>query len=547
MHGLELHTFLPFLQCVSGILKNYTSTGNYIAVVNSEYNFDIPVVRIQGSHIKLTSFMYRKFDFYVIDLDKTNIAQFLQIFHEDGNFHAGNKFLCIGRNISSNILESLSYYYIVNAIFLDSYSGILKTFFPFEKANLHKVNTNLQVIGKCSDTSRLDQNNLFPNKLPEKWTNSTITFCQTSIEPLAFVDDKKKGIGTEIYRLILKTIGATPNRTMIEFDNSNRRQEFIKQIFISRTCDFYVAGYPDKFFELTIPYYIDGMYWFVPSPAMNKNYNFIFGIFSTSVWLVWLASILCIAWCWYVPSHSNRKGQGLFFEEVLLCVKLVLEQTVKLRILRKTNFILYTIIIFSTFMMGNIYKGRIVYVLSGIHYEESILNEEGIMKHNIKPGLFPIHMKWFRDERKFFDYMNNNYQICKMDTTCEDIAAVERNIAVLRSQIIMQYRNKDYIGEDGRLQLIRLPNPTMIVHFMCFFLPGQSVFPQINQYTHYLLQNGIISKIISKYSLKIPAQNRKFYRRVLTMQLLKWLFVLWLVGLIASCVIFTLEITRSLA
>ncbi|KAL3285893.1 hypothetical protein HHI36_000413 [Cryptolaemus montrouzieri] len=439
----------------------------------------------------------------------------------------------------------MSFYYIINAVFLDTDSGILKTFFPFEKANIHKANTKLRVIGKCSDTGRVDQHDLFPNKLPEKWINSTVTFCDGPIEPLSFVDNETEGVITEIYRLILETIGAMPNRTITKFDNSNSRQEFMRQIFISRTCDFYVSGYPDKIFDLTIPFHIDGMYWFVPAPAINNDYNFLFGIFSVSVWLVWSISVLCIACCWYFKCYLEKKRQALFFEKVLLSVKLVLEQTVKFKIVRNSDFILYTVIIFSTFMLGNIYKGRILYVLSGIHYKDPISNEEDIMKQNLKLGLHPIFMKWFRDESKFSAYMDENFQFCGADTKCEDMAAFERNTVVLRSPMIMQYRNKRYIGEDGRLQLIRLPNPSTIRHFSFDFLPGIPIYPKVNQYTHYLLQHGIISKIISKYSVKIPTQEKNFHRRVLKMQNLKWIFLLWLVGLITACVIFVLEIIRN--
>ncbi|KAL3285894.1 hypothetical protein HHI36_000414 [Cryptolaemus montrouzieri] len=543
----KLHKILPFIQCISNILNIYSYPRSNILVVNSDYEFKVPIIQIRGSPTEITSFATQKFDFYLIDIDKTNISQFLQLFHEDLNFYTSKKILCVGQTISSNTLEIIASYYIVNVIFLNIDSGILETFFPFKQTNLHRVDTNLQRIGKCSETSHIDQLDLFPNKLPAKWKNSRITFCHSSLEPMGFANYEEKGIITEIYRIVLENTGATPVRKIVKLDKSNKRLDFMKEILSSKSCDLYVAGTADDSFDITVPFHIDRMYWFVPAPALNYNYNFILGTFSASVWLAWFSTILCLAMFWSLLSYLTKTERSSFLKKVLLSFELVLEQAAKLNILRTSDFILYTIIIFGTFMMGNIYKGRILYVLSGLHYEETIMSHEGIMKHNLQPGLFPIHMKLFRDEQKFFDYVNRNYQACGMDTKCEDKAAFERNAAVLRSHIIMQFRNKNYLGEDGRLKLISLPNPTTLVYFLCFLLPGHPVYPQINRYTYYLLQNGIINKIISKYSVKIPDQTMSFHRSVLTMQHFKWLFEVWMVGLISSCIIFALEITRNMS
>ncbi|KAL3285891.1 hypothetical protein HHI36_000411 [Cryptolaemus montrouzieri] len=504
MRGLGLPTIFPFLQCILGILKNYTNTGSYIAVVNSEYKFEVPIVQIRGSSAKITSFLSPKFDFYIIDLDKTNISQFLKLFHEDRNFCVAKKFVCIGRNVSSNILEIMASYYIVNVIFLHNDSGILETFFPFEQENLHHLNTELRVVGKCSEFSRLDNNDLFPNKLPHKWKNSTITFCQSIKRPLGFFNDEKKGITTEIHRLILESMGATSNRTIVEFDYSIKRLETIKTILRSRICDFYISGFADDFFDLTIPYNIGGMYWFVPSPAIIENYNFIFGIFSASAWMLWLASILCIAWCWYFLCHFEKSRKVSLLKKILLLLKIILEQAVEFKILRKSDFILYTIIIFVTFMMGSIYKGRILYALSGVHYEDTISTEASIMEHKLKIFLPPLYMKWFRDHRKFSDYIRKNFHICGTNAECEDKVAFERNITVLQPLIMADYKNGHYIGEDGRLKRIKLPEPAILVYFLCFLLPGQPIYPHINRYTLYLQQNGI----------RMPCLNIEDYKRI---------------------------------
>ncbi|KAL3285888.1 hypothetical protein HHI36_000408 [Cryptolaemus montrouzieri] len=531
-------------KCITGILENYTNPGSYIAKVNSEYEFDVPMVQIRGSPTEITSFTSSKFDFFIIDLDKTNILEFLQLFHEAPNFHASSKFLCIGGNISSNSLKIIASYYIVNVIFLDKESGVLETFFPFEKANLHHSNTNLQVIGKCSECS-VDYHDLFPNKLPKKWKNSNITFCHNGNEPMGFANDANKGIATEIHRLILMRMGATPNSTVIKANINSSRLAFRKKILKLKLCDFYISGFVDSTLDLGFPFYIDLIYWFVPSPAINENYNFILGTLSTSVWLVWFTALICLALYWKFLCYLRNKTQNSFLGKFLSIFKMFLEETVKFKILSNSDFILYTIIIFGTFMMGSIYKGRILYVLSGFHYEETISSEESIMKHNFKIGFLPNHLRWFRDQKKFFEYISKHHQPCGFDVKCEDQVAFERNMTVLRPLLITEYRNKRYIGEDGRLKRIRLPNPTMFTYYIALFLPGQPILKQINQYTHYLYQNGIISMIISKYSVETPEQSMNFHRSVLTMQHLKLVFVLWLVGLIAACVIFSLEITRS--
>ncbi|KAL3285890.1 hypothetical protein HHI36_000410 [Cryptolaemus montrouzieri] len=417
---------------------------------------------------------------------------------------------------------------------------MLGTFFPFEQANLHQLNTSLQIIGNCSESSRVVYHDLFPYKIPKKWKNSTITFCYLPIEPIGFANDTNKGIGTEIYRLILKLMGASSKTSMSTLKTAGSKQ--MKISLKSRNCDFSVSAMADDTFDLTVPYHFAEMYWFVPSPTINENYNFILGTFTTSVWLICLATILCISLFWYFLCHlTEKEQQGYLLEKFVLTFKLLLEQGIEFKILRKSEFILYTILIFSTFMMGNIYKSRLLYVLSGLHYEESITTEESIMEHKLKIGLPPLYKHWFEHHKQFLDYMNKNYQACGFDMKCEDMVAFQRNTAILRGLLVTEYHNKRYIGEDGRLKRIRLPDPALFIYYICFFLPGQPIFPQVNQYTHYLLQNGVVSKIISNYNVRPPEQTTYYVRKVLNTHDLKWSFFIWMIGLIAACVIFAWE------
>ncbi|XP_044766535.1 uncharacterized protein LOC123322641 [Coccinella septempunctata] len=536
---------MHLLHCFNLIQQNYISNDSYLVLVNSDLNFDVPILRLNYKKpISTTNLFQRKFDFYLIDCKAVYFKSFTETISSQPFFSSASHFIFFCDDLKLETLLSLRRFEILNMIFLNTSSGDILSYFPYRKRMFQQFDTSLEVIGHCNRTESQPFVQLFPNKIPKKWTNTTLNIMHSFAPPYCMGVGDETGIELDTQVLILERLGMKANFTKVNIPEFGKRR-LIMKILREDYCDFIIGvSSPTLYFESTMPYIYDDLMWYVPSAQVLSKWKFLIGVLNKFVWLWWtISSALAIVSLYINDLFLRGKWRPKFLlHKFCIFYRLFLEQAVSFRTKYLSELTLIVVLIFGTLMMNMIYKSRFFYFLTTIRFEDDLNSLEDIMDHGMTIGFLNWHRRLFHENKRLTSYLATHYQSCNMQANCSDQAAYDRNLAVLRPKIKMTYWTKRYLDQKGRPLLKRLEDPVADLFWVAAFFPGHPLFPSVNQYVLYLMQFGIMDKILAKYSDEVYKQDNLPETRRLTISHVQVPILIWAVGMIVGIMFLIVEI-----
>ncbi|KAK9879667.1 hypothetical protein WA026_006728 [Henosepilachna vigintioctopunctata] len=487
------------IQCVNVILREQTENLDLILTINTEYQVDLPTMRrnLYEKYV-MKSIYLKKPDFYLIeDLTVIEIGKFCAHEEEfDYTFNPRAKFLFLARNFSTDVLNFMSRYFIYNAIFLDTTTGKILTYFAFQEIE----NQEFTEVGHCGvDGSITLTSELYPDKIPKQWQNSSIRIMYQPMEIFTICHDKceKKGIDVEIFDLIAKWHGIVIQYVHL-VSEVDFKDYYKNQINAHIGClDMRISV------EYTYPHIYENLVWFVPQPPPVPRWKYFLYIFSLPVWIMWVlaTTVLSATWCF----GDYILGKRISFRTILSVPYIIFILFVENFCDTDTNTsfreILILFMIFLSTMMNFFFKCRLTYFLNGLNYERGIESVEDVIASDLKVGCTRRVAHIVSVDPKLKTFLKNNFIEC-FSYYCLNRTSYVGDQATVTLMALIQNNNVSYVDKTTNRYLLKvLPNPIYMMPLVSHFNKGHPMYFLFNQNIQRLLETGIIEKISRGYFL----------------------------------------------
>lgn len=179
--------------------------------VDTNYNINYPVItKVSNEHMK--EFHYLKACGYLIQLNGNNLEEVLNQLRLDAMWNSRAKFLLLTDILADNVFMILSNYYIYNVAVVANRE--IYTFFPFAEENINDPVTTPVLIDACVNGSFEFGRDLYPEKLPEYWRNSSLEAAVMYLAPFTIClhDCEKKGVEFDILSFVMDFLKFNVNR-----------------------------------------------------------------------------------------------------------------------------------------------------------------------------------------------------------------------------------------------------------------------------------------------------------------------------------------------
>ncbi|KAL3276927.1 hypothetical protein HHI36_012293 [Cryptolaemus montrouzieri] len=537
------------LRCVETILSLFISNNTLIVVAGENIRINLPLIRLnfEKRPSGIEHLFERRYDAYVIDLECVPFDDLIESLNSQPYFDKTAKFIFIGRAFSDSSVKKISSNYIRNVIFVNYESLEVSSYLLFKEGSLENVNTNLELIGYCSNNefnkaeAWRNSSTLFPDIIPRKWRQSTIKVLVYFYIPYTmYANSQKRGIEIELLNSILDVIDVSANYTRPYSASSPQLGVDINTSSIILGMGF--TNHPR--FRHTVTYTTDQLFWFVPSSSPIPKWKYVYKAFSKNVWLIWFFIFLVVSFLWYVTDRIFRKQKQIhyFFIKPFVLLKLSLEQGHNLDYAFSTQRFLMTIIVFLIFSTNAFYKSRFTYLLSGLNFEKGIETFEDIMDANLKLDYYEPYRENFAGNPKFYEYMKKHFRNCTDPFMCTNRTAFKRDMAVLRYRKNIRYVVRSYYTdpESGKPLIQEFVPSVHVDNFSFNILDGHPLFQSIEEILRYFRDNGIVDYFINKYDEFRSLDDTPNIVKI-SVKDLSGVFIFWIICLLTTIFVFSLE------
>ncbi|KAK9881441.1 hypothetical protein WA026_016328 [Henosepilachna vigintioctopunctata] len=541
---------LTLMQCINIIVKNVTKPLDAINVFNMEVNYDFPTTRLD-----LTQTLHSNFDhtpkpqFYIIgDLTQKQLDVTLYQFKDFqvNLFNPWAKILFVGSNFTRDFVGAVSRENIYNALFLNTVTGKIYTFFPYSGKRFISSPT-LRLIGEC-DGDALNRNELFPPKYPDNWEGYELSVLMEKFELQTQCPDcEGPGIEIEILQLIANHLKM---RSRFIFSNEilsatfYRQKEYDALIGDRRTL-------PLRSFEQTVSYLHDHLRWFVPSTRKMYGWfdnffglgidSFIFSTFSIFIFVSFNLSVFFVFQVF--PSEFNGISYSNGLHSILYSISI--QHNYKYN---TATLIFILSIAFQMFIVYTFSFAKLVdhFSENNAMFMEKIETTEDIAKYHLKVGsLTSIGKEYIFKSEGLEHYPNflhvgiKQLETLFLDTTSEE----KEGIAVLCLSRLGRYLSHKYLHPvTGSPYFKELRKDYIDDHSMAMFTKGNPVFLVVNRKLELLIDSGIINKIIGKYEKYISTRKNLNTIGKLNLKCIQIPSIILVIGLSVSLIVFLFEL-----
>lgn len=236
----------------------------------------------------------------------------------------------------------------------------------------------------------------------------------------------------------------------------------------------------DDGLEYTIPYLQDILAWFVPSAKPISRWRYLLTIFSFHIWFSWISIVFVVSsfivFVEYLSGGQYSKSN--FFTSIAISFKWFLEQSTKIKIRNTTSGkILIITTLYLSFMINNLFKSRVTYLLNGLNFEDSIDTYEKIFENELYIGCTPyMAYEIIGLNEKERNYLDEFYIECYR-RSCINRTAISKDLASLTlSRIVRRIESFFVDPQTGQCLLKELPTPTYITPLVAIFNKGHPYF-----------------------------------------------------------------------
>lgn len=578
--------------CIDKIIEKYVQPHELLLVWDggnwNQHCYSI----IRRNFGEMEQFYYRKVDFYLIYLDHHNrqrnndLQDILRTLSSDYKmFNSRSKFLIIvSRLVSTDlILNQLNANYIFNVVIIDkSNNNSMYTYYPYLHEDIAvgseatSVLTPVLLVPNCS--IKIENTvDLYPNKIPNKWRNSTINITYLLVPPFVICPEctkpLQKGLEISIFEVIRSRMGFQVNYVKSKHQTWGIQISHglfsgaASQIATNRTVAAFGSflGKSDKYmkFDMSVGTVEDTMYWIAPKTDYLKQWKNVLFVLSASVTYSTIGSMLLVSVAIYWMSQLDLFNIKIMHSCTVHFITILLElyamifgKTITFyRVSIKIQIILMCWTLLSLIVTTS-YTSNLIYFLTSNKHEHQIDSLEEILdaSDQLTIGIRPDVLQLYQDsDFAIYKRILQQHEICENASMhCLNHTAFDKNMATHASESAVNYFvSQFYIDDDGVALIHRTHTPIIYFYVHWYFIKGHPMFQQINHLLLHLKSNGVIQEITTLYNFYISwnynsAMGKYIDKHVgaLDLHQIQGVFYLLMCGLVGSCVVFFVEIIR---
>ncbi|KAF5296411.1 hypothetical protein FQR65_LT01398 [Abscondita terminalis] len=428
------------------------------------------------------------------------------------------------------------------------------SYFPYESSS------PVVIVDEYVDDGLNSSINLFGDKLPKTWANTTVRTIAFTYPPYVFNHlEFTYGMEIEILNLVQSVEKFNIVYVKKQYVNWGRKlkngsyegaYKDFRNYQIDLGIGMFFANSNDNWdFDETYPYMEDNAKWTVPMAKLQERWQRVLGIFTIEIWLLIFAFFVWISGLSLLMGVTvNERRYRRFWDCATRCYRCFLGQSVNLPEAGILRLALGFWVFFALLMTAT-FQGRLISVLNTNIREPQITNIEELIASKIKFGFYPDAAYLFlRPDNKIEWYIYNNYEECSVDSHCLNRVAFGGDFATFKTKKFIEYKiSTSYLDEYGNSLIYVLDSTVFDVLVTMLFARGFPMYERVNLLLMRLKSAGFVEHTYKKaafYAEKAMQSAKKtaLVFQVLTMDEVFWLFWVLLIGLSFSVVVFVGEV-----
>lgn len=529
--------------CINKIINTYFNCDNLIIWDdNSDEDFIIPFpYTLQNRREnKFNLPHFRKASEYIIFGKKTRLKNIIDFLESSKMFQSNVKFLLIlDTEVDTAIMKVLIDYYIYNIVIIESLTEKLFTFFPYDFENLNKPRLDLKFLGSCANITTYE---LYANKIPRFWNNSTIYLQYIKVQPYTKSCPKCDRLGgleidlfndvKEKLKFKIKFQAAPSWGRLLNGSYTNVLKAIKERKAHTALGSFLPRSGENLDFDLSVPFCTNKFVWIFPRASKLAAWKKMFKVFSSTSWIVLGLTFLIL-----IIGHGILAKQSLSLA-FLSTLKYFI--VTSMRSYKKfTARVLQIHLVFFFLILSSLYNAQLIKFLIKDTRDYQIHTLEEAFRNgfrlSIHPQFIQLYSSLVNDDIENFA---NRFISCSIiDLNCTVRVAYEKNIIYSQSTPSINYRiYENFIDKDGE-EMIFVSNDVIMLNYLYwYFYKGFPMFQQINTILDQLRMGGFPARYsyLLDHQMHLKYRNIKhqaiFENKPLTIMNLSGIFIFLIIG-----------------
>lgn len=465
-------------------------------------------------------------------------------------FNPRAKFFFMLQNRPKPFLHLLSNYYIFNALVLQN-----DNFYIIKNYNYIKIGECLNGTTTIAD--------IFNYKTPSNFQNYPLKITYSKKPPMSICPrcKKVKGIEIDIANLIFDHMGLNyrymqTNETYWGEKNDKIYSNMYGLLQTQETNAligfFHTKTEEHYYFDQSFSYIQASINFIVPRAKKIPQWLRIVRTLSQSVWILYFTTFIAIGFIILLISKMSGNQEKLTLKHIFTYLFQVMTDTaptfhpitVSFKIV--STFWLLQFLIFNTAL-----RSKLLSVLIRTEFEKQIKTIDDIAESNLIIRLDPFLKSQFVEKFNPTEAIIYEKSLTECDTTetCTVNAAFRGDTAVIKFKFEFKYYSSRILSnEQGEVLLYIIEHPVNVLHIQIYFERGHPVFDKFNNHLWNLWETGhVVSRyrvLDRKYLIAkglADADKARLDTKPLNILQLLGIFVVWLIGLFISLIVFAVE------
>ncbi|CAG9826617.1 unnamed protein product [Diabrotica balteata] len=366
-----------------------------------------------------------------------------------------------------------------------------------------------------------------------------------------FVVSPKEGIHVEVINMVASYLHVNINYVESQYPVNpySAEPEFKQNMYDFSSMPFMNQTFQ---FDKTITFTKDVSVYVIPRIIVNDEWQIFYREFDNTIWICFSVVVLFF----YVllqlinlmfPYQSNFSVFEIILGILLGSIGGINARTASLKLL-------LTLFIFFSLLFTTIYRSKMFDIMKTDLSIQLIKSKEDILKSNLKLGMpGESFVQLFKMSQNVFDSSltaNDRVVNCFSFRACVDRVAFNKDIVTKRLiKAVRSLTPTFYLDSKGRPLIDLIKDPHVVpFHFGILFRKGHPMFEKFNKNILLLIEAGFIRHVCRAHDKKyekaiILAQNKKVLKYSnLQLGTLRSTFFIYLVGITASIIVFSIEI-----
>ncbi|KAI2474248.1 Ionotropic receptor 160 [Diabrotica virgifera virgifera] len=517
--------------CVNNILKSTVHPTDVIYLINIDIKLNYPAIYVT-IHKPIKKFLHLEPTLYIIS---GKISEVVQKLSKNMILNNRAKFILILTKIDTENMSIFNQHFFRKLLIiitgkLDVYT--CSSDWCFSTGELCPEIQNAELFFKRRNLNKT-------TKLTATWRRS-----------FPFVISPTEGLHAELVNMIAVYLHLNIN--YIE-SRDPINPLAVESRFEKNKYDFSLLPYVNETtqFDKTIALTEDKEVFIIPRIIVNNKWQIFYRQFDNHVWIcfgVLMLSLYMIIKLIFlvVPSSNNVSVFEIILGILLGSGGKVNPRNVLLKLLL-TNYIFFSLLFSTT------YRSKMFDIMKTDLSHQLITSKADVLKYNFKIGLAGEHnIQWFKESQNRIDLSliaNGRIINCFSFNRCLDRVAFKKDIVSIRllkpvKFLVPMY----YLESDGRTRLYIIQEQYAVpYYFGILFRKGHPQFEEFNKKLLILKEAGFVRYLYRKHGrrykkAKILAKSKDFLTYShLNLKTLQSTFLIYLIGLAASFVIFCIE------